>query len=135
MGCTGHHMEAMLATTARRALSSDQHKRILNIDIGGVAFASWRWSKWPCHRNRAIHVGGRWWSASSSKIIRLRPGSIMQDEAGFHWHKGDGTWAPRSTRFADYMADALIAAIRMRPLPPPLLALYLTEPIAGHRAH
>ena len=28
------------------------------------------------------------------------------------------------------MADALIAAIRMRPLPPPLKALYLTEPIA-----
>ena len=28
------------------------------------------------------------------------------------------------------MADALIAAIRMRPLPPPLAALYLTEPIA-----
>ena len=28
------------------------------------------------------------------------------------------------------MADALIAAIRMRPLPPPLQALYLTEPIA-----
>jgi ethanolamine utilization protein EutA len=28
------------------------------------------------------------------------------------------------------MADALLAAIRMRPLPPPLKALYLTEPIA-----
>jgi ethanolamine utilization protein EutA len=33
-------------------------------------------------------------------------------------------------KVAQYMCDALIAAVRMRPLPPPIAALYLTEPIA-----
>src|SRR4029078_6136923 len=51
-------------------------------------------------------------------------------QAGFHWHKGDGTDLAALDKVAEYMADALIAAIRMRRLPPPLLALSLTEPIA-----
>ena len=51
-------------------------------------------------------------------------------QAGFAWDKGGSADAAAMDKVAQYMADALIAAIRMRPLPAPLKQLYLTEPIA-----
>jgi ethanolamine utilization protein EutA len=79
----------------------------------------------------AIHVGGRLQVVDENgRIVRLDPaGQHHAAQAGFHWHKGDRAAATELDRVAEYMADALSAAIRMRPLPPPLKALYLTEPI------
>ena len=130
----GHHMEAMLAGYGSGAarLSSDQGKRILNIDIGGGTTKLALVENGRVTATAAIHIGGRLQVVDDNgKIIRLDPaGQHHAAQAGFHWHKGDGTEPAALDKVAEYMADALIAAIRMRPLPPPLLALYLTEPIA-----
>src|SRR3954452_2699544 len=130
----GHHMEAMLAGYGSGAarLSSDQGKRILHVDIGGGTTKLGLVENGRVTATAAIHVGGRLQVVDESgRIVRLDPaGQHHAAQAGFHWHKGDRTEPAALDKVAEYMADALIAAIRMRPLPPPLLALYLTEPIA-----
>src|SRR6185369_17437487 len=112
--------------------SSDQGKRILNIDIGGGTTKLAMVENGRVASTAAIHVGGRLQVVDDSgRIVRLDPaGQHHAAQAGFHWHKGDSADPAALDKVADYMADALIAAIRMRPLPPPLKALYLTEPIA-----
>jgi ethanolamine utilization protein EutA len=130
----GHHMEAMLAGYGSGAarISSDQGKRILNIDIGGGTTKLALVENGRVTATAAIHIGGRLQVVDDQgRIVRLDPaGQHHAAQAGFHWHKGDATDPAALDKVADTMADALIAAIRMRPLPPPLLALYLTEPIA-----
>src|SRR5580765_2036785 len=130
----GHHMEAMLAGYGSGAarVSSDQGKRILNIDIGGGTTKLAMVENGRVASTAAIHIGGRLQVVDDNgRIVRLDPaGQHHAAQAGFHWHKGDGTDPVALDKVVEYMADALIAAIRMRPLPPPLLALYLTEPIA-----
>jgi ethanolamine utilization protein EutA len=130
----GHHMEAMLAGYGSGAarVSSDQRKRILNIDIGGGTTKLALLDNGRVTATAAIHVGGRLQVVDEGgRIIRLDPaGQHHAAQAGFHWHKGDKAEPAELDKVASFMADALLAAIRMRPLPPPLKALYLTEPIA-----
>ena len=130
----GHHMEAMLAAYGSGAagVSSDQNKRILNIDIGGGTTKLALVEKGRVIATAAIHVGGRLQvTDEQNRIVRLDPaGQHHAEQAGFHWHKGDTADSTELDKVASYMADALLAAIRMRPLPAPLAALYLTEPIA-----
>jgi ethanolamine utilization protein EutA len=129
----GHHMEAMLAaygSGAARA-SSDRGQRILNIDIGGGTTKLALIEAGRAVKTAAIHIGGRLQVVDAEgRIVRLDPaGQHHAARAGFHWRKGDHASAGDLDKVAAYMADALVAAIRMRPLPPPLAALYLTEPI------
>jgi len=130
----GHHMEAMLAAYGSGAarVSSDQGKRILNIDIGGGTTKLALVENGRVMATAAIHVGGRLQVVDDNgQIVRLDPaGQHHSAQAGFQWAKGGRAEPAALDRVAEYMADALIAAIRMRPLPPPLKALYLTEPIA-----
>src|SRR4051812_45106449 len=130
----GHHMEAMLAGYGSGAarVSSDENKRILNIDIGGGTTKLALVENGRVTATAAIHVGGRLQVVDDSgRIVRLDPaGQHHAAQAGFHWHKGDRTQPAALDKVAEYMADGLIAGLRMRPPPPPLLALYLTEPIA-----
>ena len=130
----GHHMEAMLAGYGSGAarISSDQGKRILNIDIGGGTTKLALVENGRVVATAAIHIGGRLQVVDGeNRIVRLDPaGQHHAAEAGFHWRKGDTAEPAALDKVAEYMADALAAAIRMRPLPPPLHALYLTEPIA-----
>jgi ethanolamine utilization protein EutA len=130
----GHHMEAMLAGYGSGAarVSSDQSKRILNIDIGGGTTKLALVENGRVAATAAIHIGGRLQvTDEQGLIVRLDPaGQHHAAQAGFRWNKGDRAAPAELDRIADYMADALVAAIRMRPLPPPLKALYLTEPIA-----
>jgi ethanolamine utilization protein EutA len=130
----GHHMEAMLAGYGSGAarVSSDQGKRILNIDIGGGTTKLALVENGRVAATAAIHIGGRLQvTDEQDRIVRLDPaGQHHAAQAGFRWSKGDRAMPAELDRIADYMADALVAAIRMRPLPPPLKALYLTEPIA-----
>src|SRR4051812_22081899 len=128
----GHHMEAMLAAYGSGAArgSSDQHKRILNIDIGGGTTKIAPVEKGRVVATGAIHVGGRLQVVDEAgRIVRLDPaGQHHAAQAGFPWSKGDKTDGVALDKVADTMADALVAATRLRPLPPPLKALYLTEP-------
>jgi ethanolamine utilization protein EutA len=130
----GHHMEAMLAGYGSGAarVSSDQGQRILNIDIGGGTTKLALADKGRVIATAAIHIGGRLQVVDDAgRIIRLDPaGQHHAAQAGFRWSKGDNVDPTSLDKVAEYMADALIATIRMRPLPAPLKALYLTEPIA-----
>jgi ethanolamine utilization protein EutA len=130
----GHHMEAMLAGYGSGAarVSSDQGKRILNIDIGGGTTKLALVENGRVIATAAIHIGGRLQVVDDGgRIVRLDPaGQHHAAQAGFRWSKGDRAEPAALDKVAEYMADALIAAIRMRPLPPPLAAIYLTEPIA-----
>ena len=130
----GHHMEAMLAAYGSGAarVSSDRKARILNIDIGGGTTKLALVDNGRVIATAAIHIGGRLQVVDASgRIVRLDPaGQHHAAQAGFRWNKGDTAAAAAMDKVAEYMADALVAAIKMRPLPPPLARLYLTEPIA-----
>jgi ethanolamine utilization protein EutA len=130
----GHHMEAMLAAYGSGAarVSSDQGKRILNIDIGGGTTKLALLERGRVIATAAIHIGGRLQVVDEAGVItRLDPaGRHHAAQAGFSWDKDERVDPAAMDKVAQYMADALIAAIRMRPLPAPLARLYLTEPIA-----
>jgi ethanolamine utilization protein EutA len=130
----GHHMEAMLAgygSGAARA-SHDRHQRILNIDIGGGTTKLAVLDHGRVVATAAIHVGGRLQVVDrEDRIARLDPaGREHAARAGFAWRLGDTVSPQALDRVADSMADALVAAIVTRPLPPESASLYLTDPIA-----
>jgi ethanolamine utilization protein EutA len=129
----GHHMEAMLAAYGSGAarVSSDQAKRILNVDIGGGTTKLGLVENGKVIATAAIHIGGRLQVVEQGRIVRLDPaGKHHATRAGFTWQRGDVVDAADLHKVADAMADALVAAIRMRPLPPDIARLYLTDPIA-----
>jgi ethanolamine utilization protein EutA len=129
----GHHMEAMLAAYGSGAarVSSDQAKRILNVDIGGGTTKLGLVENGKVIATAAIHIGGRLQVVKQGRIVRLDPaGKHHAMRAGFAWQRGDIVDVADLQKVADAMADALVAAIRMRPLPPDIARLYLTDPIA-----
>ena len=129
----GHHMEAMLAaygSGAARA-SHDLDRRILNIDIGGGTTKLALVEDGRILATAAVHVGGRLQVVDENHVIqRLDPaGKSHAARAGFDWKRGDTVSAGDLDRVAEGMADALVAALLSRPLPPAIERLYLTDPI------
>jgi len=128
----GHHMEAMLAAYGSGAarVSSDESKRILNIDIGGGTTKLGLVENGRVIATAAVHIGGRLQVVEAGKIVRLDPaGRHHASRAGFSWRRGE-TIDPAGLQIvADVMADALVSAIA-KPLPPDIERLYLTDPIA-----
>jgi ethanolamine utilization protein EutA len=129
----GHHLEAMLAAYGSGAarVSHDEHKRILNIDIGGGTTKLAVVDEGRIVAMAAVHVGGRLQVVDDEgRIVRLDPaGRHLAQEAGFSWKPGDRVTREQMERVAGWMADALIAAIIKRPLPHAIEHLYLTDPI------
>jgi ethanolamine utilization protein EutA len=128
----GHHMEAMLAAYGSGAarVSSDEHKRILNIDIGGGTTKLGLVENGKVIATAAIHIGGRLQVVENGKITRLDPaGKHHAKRAGFSWNRGDAVTAEQSQHVADVMADALLAALTARPIPHDIAHLYLTDAI------
>jgi ethanolamine utilization protein EutA len=133
----GHHMEAMLAAYGSGAarVSSDDGKRILNIDIGGGTTKLGLVEKGKVIATAAVHIGGRLQVVEDGKIVRLDPaGKHHAKRAGFSWNRGDAVAVADMQKVADGMADTLVAAVTARPLPHDVAHLYLTDPIAelGH---
>ena len=129
----GHHMEAMLAAYGSGAarVSSDEVKRILNVDIGGGTTKLGLVENGKVIATAAIHIGGRLQVVENGKIVRLDPaGKHHAGRAGLAWVRGDIIDPADLQKVADTMADTLIAAILTRPLPDDIARLYLTEPIA-----
>ena len=130
----GHHMEAMLAAYGSGAskLSHDEAKRILNVDIGGGTTKLGIVDNGDVVATAAVHIGGRLQVVDEiGRITRLDPaGRYHARRAGFYWNRGDVLSRSQLDRVAEAMADALVAAIRERPLPPAVAHLYLTDPIA-----
>jgi ethanolamine utilization protein EutA len=128
----GHHMEAMLAAYGSGAarVSSEEAKRILNIDIGGGTTKLAVVDNGKVIATAAVHIGGRLQVVEDGKIARLDPaGKHHAKRAGFSWNRGDAATAADLQKVAEVMADALIAAVTARPLPPDVARLYLTDPI------
>jgi len=128
----GHHMEAMLAAYGSGAarVSSDEHKRILNIDIGGGTTKLGLVENGKVIATAAIHIGGRLQVVENGKITRLDPaGKHHAKRAGYSWNRGDTVDTADLQKVADIMADALVAAITVRPMPRDIAHLYLTDPI------
>ena len=130
----GHHMEAMLAAYGSGAarVSSDEGKRVLNIDIGGGTTKLGLVEKGKVLATAAFHVGGRLQVVDNDqKIIRLDPaGKHHARQAGFDWKVGDRATPEQLDAVAEKMADVVVDAIKTRPLPHDVEHLYLTDPIA-----
>ena len=129
----GHHMESMLAAYGSGAarVSSDERKRILNIDIGGGTTKLGLVEKGKVIATAAVHIGGRLQVVEGGKITRLDPaGKHHARRAGFDWNRGDAVAAADLQKVADGMADALVNAVTAHPLPHDIAHLYLTDPIA-----
>jgi ethanolamine utilization protein EutA len=129
----GHHMESMLAAYGSGAarVSSDENKRILNIDIGGGTTKLGLVEKGKVIATAAVHIGGRLQVVENGTIVRLDPaGKHHAKRAGFSWSRGDAIDPADMQKVADVMADTLLAAIGKQPLPHDVAHLYLTDPIA-----
>ncbi len=128
----GHHMESMLAAYGSGAarVSSDEGKRVLNIDIGGGTTKFGLVDNGKVVATAAVHIGGRLQVVENGRIVRLDPaGKYHAKRAGFSWDRGGRVDPADMQKVADVMADALVAAITERPLPHDIEHLYLTDPI------
>ena len=128
----GHHMESMLAAYGSGAarVSSDQGKRILNVDIGGGTTKLAVVESGKVIATAAVHIGGRLQVVENGRIVRLDPaGKYHARRAGFSWDRGDTIDPADMQKVADVMADTLVTAITARPLPHEVEHLYLTDPI------
>jgi len=130
----GHHMESMLAGYGSGAakISSEEDKRILNIDIGGGTTKLALIEKGKVIATAAIHIGGRLQVIDTEgRIVRLDPaGRYHARQAGFDWNKGDVIDPAALDRVAEVMADTLMTALTANPRPPAIAHLFLTDPIA-----
>jgi len=126
-------MEAMLAAYGSGAarVSHDEGKRILNIDIGGGTTKLAIVEGGRVTGTAAVHIGGRLQVVDAEqRIVRLDPaGRYLAAEAGYAWSLGERADPADMERVAEWMADALIAALTKRPLPHAIEHLYLTEPL------
>jgi ethanolamine utilization protein EutA len=129
----GHHMESLLAAYGSGAamVSNDEHKRILNIDIGGGTTKLAVVDGGKVTATAAVHIGGRLQVVDSDGVVvRLDPaGKYHAAQAGFSWHKGDRVDPASLDAVAEGMAHALVAALVVRPLPDDVADLCLTGPI------
>jgi ethanolamine utilization protein EutA len=127
----GHHMEAMLAAFGSGAsrVSSDEGKRLLNIDIGGGTTKLAIVEKGRVVATAAFHVGGRLQVVEpDGRISRLEAaGQRLAARAGFHWHLGDVIDPAGLDVLADSMAAAIVSAVGDPNPPDDIRALYLTD--------
>jgi ethanolamine utilization protein EutA len=130
----GHHMESMLAAYGSGAarVSHDEGKRVLNIDIGGGTTKLALVEGGKVIATAAVHIGGRLQVVDGEqRIVRLDPaGGHHAERAGFSWTKGEVAESAAMDVVAETMADALMSALRDRPMPHDIEHLYLTDPIA-----
>jgi ethanolamine utilization protein EutA len=134
----GHHMEAMLAAYGSGAarVSNDEHKRILNIDIGGGTTKLGIIEHGRVVATAAFHVGGRLLVVDQDqRITRLEAaGQHLAAQAGFKWNRGDRIARADMEKVADWMADAIVTAVRSGNLPTVIRELFLTEPLPDRGA-
>ncbi len=127
----GHHMEAMLAAYGSGAarVSHDTGKRILNVDIGGGTTKLAIVERGKVLGTAAVHIGGRLVVVDEGwRIVRLdSAGRHHAAQAGYTWNLGERIEPADVERVAEWMADALVTAIRERSLPPAVERLYLTD--------
>jgi ethanolamine utilization protein EutA len=129
----GHHMESMLAAFGSGAAAASQEgdRRILNVDIGGGTAKLAILEEGQVKVTAAVHVGGRLQVVDENGVIvRLDPaGKTHAARAGFDWKLGDTVTSEQLDKVADVMAQTMIDSLLVRPIPPDIQNLYLTDPI------
>ncbi len=133
--CTmaGHHIEAMLAAYGSGAAwaSNEQHKRVLNIDIGGGTTKYAILEGGQVTATAALHIGGRLHVYDAAQTLtRLEPaGQALAKQAGFDWQLGRVVTEAEKDAVADWMANGIIAAVSGQVLPAGLASFWLTDPL------
>ena len=127
----GHHMEAMLAAFGSGAarVSADAGQRLLNVDIGGGTTKLAIIEAGRVVATAAFHIGGRLQVVDDrQRIVRLDPGGrLLAARAGFSWSVGDVVEPAELDALAEYMAAAVMRALRDADPPADIDDLYLTE--------
>ena len=118
----GHHMESMLAAYGSGAakVSSEQGKRILNIDIGGGTTKLALVEKGGVIATAAIHIGGRLQVVDDNgRIVRLDPAGRFTPARPASTGRAATCSRPRSsTRWRSGWPTRWSRRSRKRPLPP-----------------
>ena len=128
----GHHMESLLAaygSGAARA-SHDLKQPVLNVDIGGGTTKLALVENGRVVHTAAIHIGGRLIVVENGVVTRLDPtGKQLAKNAGLDWEVGAVAGPNDLDRVAEWMADALVAALTRDAPPAAVDALWLTDPL------
>jgi ethanolamine utilization protein EutA len=128
----GHHMESLLAAYGSGAAkaSHDLQQPVLNIDIGGGTTKLALVENGRVVHTAAIHIGGRLIVVENGVVSRLDPtGKQLARNAGFDWNMGSHVGAADLDRVAEWMADALVAALTQEKPGAAVDALWLTDPL------
>jgi len=128
----GHHMESLLAAYGSGAAkaSHDLQQPVLNIDIGGGTTKLALVENGRVVHTAAIHIGGRLIVVENGVVSRLDPtGKQLARNAGFDWSMGSHVGAADLDRVAEWMADALVAALTQEKPGAAVDALWLTDPL------
>ena len=130
----GDHMEAMLAAYGSGAVAASAQgagRRILNIDIGGATTKFAIAEEVRVVATAAMNVGGRLLVVDlQNRITRLDPmGAAHAARCGLDWRLGETARPEDMARVAQAMAQSLVAALTLRPLPEDVSGLFLTQPI------
>jgi ethanolamine utilization protein EutA len=129
----GHHMESLLAAYGSGAAkaSHDLQRPVLNIDIGGGTTKLALVEQGKVVHTAAIHLGGRLAVVDEeNRLTRLDPaGAQLARNAGLDWSLGQRVTDAELDRVAEWMADALVAALSESPANDRVEALWLTDPL------
>ena len=130
----GHHMESLLAAYGSGAARMSHDllgAPVLNVDIGGGTTKLALVEGGRVVHTAAIHIGGRLAVVDGEGVlVRLDPaGKQLAKNAGFDWSVGDKVTSADLDRLAEWMADALVAALTQDSPPKPVDALWLTDPL------
>lgn len=126
----GHHFEALLAAhgSGTIALTEGKPGRLLNIDIGGGTTKLSLVEHGKVIETSALHVGGRLIAVDEPGRIKvLEPGGErLARDAGFNWKLGDQPTPAELDQVADWMAEAILKAVRDDSPPPEVAELFVT---------
>lgn len=129
----GHNMEARLAAFGSGSVLAShlRNERVLNIDIGGGTTKLTLIDNGRVLETAAVYIGGRLLVIDEQRrIVRLDAGAkYLARQIGRSWKIGDTVSVEELKTLTEWMAAAIVSAIRTRPLPPEIAQLYLTPPL------
>lgn len=131
----GHHMESMLAAYGSGAAHASHLRGVplINIDVGGGTTKLAVVENGHVLHTAAIHLGGRLAVVDADgRLVRLDPaGQRIASLAGCDWTLGQVVPSEELAQVAEWMADALVAALTQDPAPAGVRDLWLTEPLGS----
>jgi ethanolamine utilization protein EutA len=131
----GHHFEALLAAygSGTVALSQERSFRLLNVDVGGGTTKLSVVEGGRVIETAALHLGGRLVATDEQgRILVLEPGgAAVAQAAGLSLELGRQASLADLEQVADWMADALLAAVRDAQPRPEVSDLFLTPRLKG----